>query len=151
MTNTKTSQYLGAAGELRVMSELVMRGFNPAKTYLDHGLDMILSNGKRIQVKTARRFKNDTNNSIYYHFTVGGWYNKSNGEKLKSKSESVDFYIFWCVEDNAFYIIPPQAVLKKGPLGGTSGFQLDVYPTSKRQLGKNEKYREAWDLLKEYE
>ena len=130
------------------MSELALRGHNPAKSYLDHGIDIILENGKRIQVKSATRFKNGANNSTLYHFAVGGWYSKKNGDRIKKRSECVDFYIFWCVDDSQFYIIPSSSVHKKGPNGGTSGFQLDVYPMSKRQKGKHEKFRDKWSLLK---
>ena len=70
-----------------------------------------------------------------------------NGERLKKKSALADFYIFWCVDDNIFYIIPSEKVLLKGPNGGTSGFQLDVYPMSANQRGKNERYKGRWDLL----
>lgn len=31
---------LGLAGELRVMSELLLRGHNPAKSYLEDGADL---------------------------------------------------------------------------------------------------------------
>ena len=129
------------------MSELVLRGFNPAKSYLDHGVDLILENGRRLQVKSASRFKNKANNSTYYHFAVGGWYGKKDGNRLKKRSSPVDFYIFWCVEDNQFYVIPSEIVLISGPQGGTSGFQLDVYPGSSRQRGRHEMYRDKWDQL----
>lgn len=147
MKDTRRNQYLGVAGELRVMSELLLRGHNPSKSYLDHGIDIILENGKKIQVKTATRFKNKLNNSTYYHFTIGGWYKLVNGEKKKHTIKIVDYFIFWCMDDNQFYIIPSQEVYKIGPRGGTSGFQIDVYPMSNRQMGKNEIYKNRWDLL----
>ena len=48
------TQHLGLAGELRVMSELLLRGHNPAKSYLENGADIILDNGTRIEIKTCR-------------------------------------------------------------------------------------------------
>jgi len=93
---------LGAAGELRVMSELMLKGFNPAKSYLDGGIDLILENGKKIQVKTARKFLKPLNRQqpqYGYTFTFQDWKNKAH--KL-----NVDFIICWCIEDNIFLIIP---------------------------------------------
>ena len=36
---------LGLIGELKVMCELLLLGYNPAKSYLDNGVDLILENG----------------------------------------------------------------------------------------------------------
>ena len=157
MKDTKGNQYLGTAGEFRVMSELLLRGFNGAKSYLDHGIDVILEDGKKIQVKTATRFKNKYNNSTLYHFAIGGWHSKKDGTKKKRISVPVDFYIFWCVEDNAFFIIPAPEVT--GMLGEKTSFQIDLFPNSfgrspnggklfKRNRSKWGKYKEAWELLK---
>lgn len=46
---------LGEAGQLRVMSELILRGHCPYRPVVDdHGVDILLSNGLRIQVKTVK-------------------------------------------------------------------------------------------------
>lgn len=145
MKSTRQNQYLGAAGELRVMSELVLRGSNPARTHIDHGVDLILETGIRIQVKTATRFKNKANNSTYYHFCVGGRYSLKNGQRNRKVSVPVDFYIFWCVDDNDFYIIPDSVV--KDRIGDTTYFQVDVYPNSPNQRGRYEKYKNKWELI----
>lgn len=98
---------VGAAGELRVMSELMLRGFNPAKTYLDNGIDLILENGKTIQVKTAHGSDHkDKKNPPWlikqYNFAFQNWKNKHH---IKGK-----FAICWCMEDNLFLIIPTEKI-----------------------------------------
>lgn len=83
---------LGAAGELRVASELLLRGHNPARPYSRNGTDFLLENGLRIEVKSGH-----ANEWGHYHFG-----NQAN--------VFYDFIICWCIEDNAFYIIPRDAV-----------------------------------------
>jgi len=105
------SNILGIAGELRVMSELMLKGHNPAKSYLDNGIDIILESGIRIQVKTART-KYCANHKrekpkYKYHFSFN---NKTNKHCL----ENVDIVICWAVEDNVFFIIPAKDLGKKG-------------------------------------
>ena len=46
---------IGLAGEFRVMSELLLRDFNPAKSYLENGADIILDNGLKLEVKSAHK------------------------------------------------------------------------------------------------
>lgn len=93
---------IGAAGELRVMSELMLMGFNPAKSYLDNGIDLILENGKTIQVKTSHKRPYTTKRgepSLKYGFTFQNWKNKKH-------NLSVDIIICWGIEDNIFFILP---------------------------------------------
>ena len=55
-------QRLGAAGEYRVMSELLLREYNADKRTIDHGVDILAEKDGRqfyIQVKAATR-KNNT-------------------------------------------------------------------------------------------
>jgi len=44
---------IGKAGEYRVISELLLRGWNPMLASIDDGVDIILDNNKTIQVKTV--------------------------------------------------------------------------------------------------
>jgi len=96
---------LCAAGELRVMSELMLRGFNPAKTYLDNGIDLILENGKTIQVKTSMGniFKSNREKpTMKYSFAFQDW---QNNKRIKA-----DFVICWAVGEDSFFIIPSQKI-----------------------------------------
>lgn len=100
--------FLGAAGELRVMSELMLKGFNPAKTYLDKGIDLILENGKTIQVKTSQGSlhkydkKPNWKSILQYNFSFQNWRNK--------KSIKADFVICWAIGANIFLIVPGKKV-----------------------------------------
>ena len=136
----KLNGQIGIAGELRVMSELLLRGFNPAKSYLDHGIDIILDNGKRIQVKTARRFsrKDRKSHSTYYHFVTRPW-DYQRRTKGRERMSEVDIVICWCIEDNTYYVIPAHELKER------QGFEL--FPGSVNSRSKYEQYRENWETI----
>src|SRR3990167_10743642 len=98
-------EYIGSAGEYRVMSELLLRHINPFVSRLDHGIDFMLETGKTIQVKSAHITQNKVNNSRYYNFALRGWFFLKNGVRKEKKIIICDLYIFWCINDNVFYII----------------------------------------------
>lgn len=139
------SQFTGIAGELRVMSELLLRGYNPAKSYLDGGVDLILENGLKIQVKTAYPSGKDG----VYHF---GFMRKStkvkDGKwvgKEVANNDLVDFIICWAAGTDNFWTIP------SGILRGKSG--IGVKPMNQKvykhpKVNKYEIYANNWNLLK---
>jgi len=107
------NQILGIAGELRVMSELLLRGFNPAKSYFDNGVDLILSDGIKIQVKTSLKKTGNgkkttlgNNTSESYRFQM----RKGNDKKKVLPKKYVDFVICWGIQDNVFWIIPAENI-----------------------------------------
>ena len=100
---------VGIAGELRVMSELLLRGKNPAKSYLDMGIDCILENGKTIQIKTSsasNKHKREKKKNVYT-FTFQDWKNRTH-------RIIAHYIICWCVEDNIFIIFPSSFIDGKG-------------------------------------
>ena len=104
-----SKQHIGAAGELRVMSELFLRGHNPAKTYIDNGADLILQDGTKIEVKCSTKSNEikraeGRKRSGAYVFHLGG-----KRRQMPSK-ESVDIVICWCIDDDVFYVIPYESV-----------------------------------------
>lgn len=123
------SNRLGIAGELRVMSELLLRGHNPAKSYLEDGSDLILlDNGFKIEVKSAHwqrnkytRARDNPQNlnrhglhkggSIYtkeyINFSLRGGHRKD-----RQNLNSCDFVICWTVDSDDFYVIPVKEVGK---------------------------------------
>jgi len=117
------------------MSELLLRGFNPAKSYLDNGVDLILENGCKIQIKTSRKnlhTKCKREQPTYkYQFIFQNWKNKKH-------NLNVDFVICWAIEDNIFFIIP------KLEIPNISG--LSFVPSYKKN--KLEKYINNWETLK---
>ncbi len=63
---TTRSQYIGTAGEHRVVSELLFRGLNASTMSVDEGLDIVATKENKlfnIQVKTAN--ENKFNNYVY--------------------------------------------------------------------------------------
>ena len=101
MGNMRANQ-VGLAGEFRVMSELLLRGHNPAKSYLENGADLILENGLRIEVKSSHKRENNPKGYIFSF--LGG--HRKNIQKL----DNIDFVICWCIDDDCFYIIPPKLI-----------------------------------------
>lgn len=128
---TKRS-YLGLAGELRVMSELLLRGHNPAKSYLELGSDLILENGTRVEVKSG---------SVKKH----GFYSFNLSEQHATPF-NCDYIICWCVNHDLFYIIPQGSIPAKA-------FCLKPIYDPKRKNGhkqnylKYERFREDWEQL----
>jgi len=102
---------LGQAGVYRVMAELLLRGHRPYIPAVDdHGVDLALSTGVRIQVKTARLHtrKNWPRKPIY-HLTFG-WAQIGRTHipirRKKNYSSECDFLIIYGVDENRFWIVP---------------------------------------------
>ncbi len=85
------SSYIGLAGEFRVMSELLLRKHNPAKSYLDDGCDLLLENGLKLQVK-SRHLKHDGQKNKRYAFCFRG---QGYYKKLPKNRNNIDFIICW--------------------------------------------------------
>ena len=127
---TMTGNQIGLAGEFRVMCELLMRGHNPAKSYLEQGPDIILENGLRIEIKSAHRVK--TGGARFYYFTLNG-----SGPRKRQDLSGCDFMIFWCIDDDCFFIVPMADV-------GTSACFTDVSTGARHRYAT---YLNKWDLL----
>lgn len=112
---------IGEAGVLRVMSELILRGHSPFKPAVDdHGVDLMLSSGLRIQVKTAtlRTRKSETKHLkdgdvisevTGYHLSLGWTQSGRIHAPIRRKraySEECDYFIIWGVDENRFWIVP---------------------------------------------
>ena len=96
---------LGRAGELRVASELLIRNHEVFQTIVDSGADLILGNGKRLQVKTARIGKRRG-----YMFSLKAWRKAGKPPKFQPFTD-VDYLICWTVDDDAFFIIPTSHII----------------------------------------
>lgn len=131
----KIENFTGLAGELRVMSELLLRGHNPAKSYLDNGIDLFLENGKKLQVRSGRLRKSGARR---YECIVN---KKPYGiHKKKGIVDEIDFLIFWCIDYNTFYIFPKQVIEKLTA--------ICIIPDKQKQRNSwYEKYQEKWELL----
>ena len=111
----KETLLLGKAGELRVASELLLRGIDASLPLADTGIDLILTSGKRIQVKCSRERGCERGRHFYvFNFREG----LKRGEKKRGKCrphklENVDFIILWAIDHDSFFIIPAEEVRGK--------------------------------------
>jgi hypothetical protein len=129
--------FLGKAGEFRVMSELLLRGFEPAISSVDIGTDIILSNGIKIQVKTSSVIFNaigsrQINPTKYFTFNLC----RGQLKNIDEINKFCDFFICWVVLTNDFYIIPVGELIKSNvciPIDRDNPW---------------EKYKNNWELLR---
>lgn len=122
---------IGLAGELRVMSELLLRGYNPAKSYLESGPDIVLENGFKIEVKSGHRCYGKR--SSYYNLTL-----KGGGRKRQQDLGDCDFIICWCISDDCFFIIPKVEI---------AGVCITISNISDKSRNKYMPYKDRWNLL----
>ena len=129
MAVTLPRNIIGLAGEFRVMSELLMRGHNPAKSYLEDGADIILMDGTRIEVKCAHKLGRENG----YNYSI-----KCGHEGYRRTLPNCDFIICWCMDEDVFFIIPFGAVKHLTSIG---------LPSLERK-SKYTYYRNNWNLIK---
>ena len=122
---------LGKAGELRVASELLLRGHEIFLTVTDTGVDLILGDGKRLQVKTAR-----VNKYERYRFSLEAWRKKGNPPKAQPFTD-IDYFICWAVNDGSFFIIPTPHIIGK--------IAIDINPNSTRSQFMV--FKNNWEVL----
>jgi hypothetical protein len=157
MDYTNSGPLIGKAGELRVRSELLLRGLSGAAFDQDMGVDVIVSNGKRLQIKTA--IKPSLDKKAYswrYSFSIRQPQVRGIGDGLYSRkynkrdySEVVDYFVLWCVEDNVFYIIPEGQIGAKVSIAIATPERLRTYKLNKKfkSTSKYEQYKNNWEQL----
>ena len=128
---------LGLAGEFRVMSELLLRGFNPAKSYLENGADLILENGLKVEVRCSHIYsqkgrKPESKQLLKYTLKT------ATGEHGYRMSDA-DFIIFWCIDNNWFFIIPKEEYQTR------KGYSI----SQKGKPSRLDVYKDAWNLLRQ--
>ena len=82
----QSSNFVGAAGEHAVLSELLFRGYNAAVMTVDEGIDLVASKNNRyfhIQVKTASESETGFSFSIKKHI-------------FENNDQSTTFYVLLC-------------------------------------------------------
>lgn len=136
---------IGKAAELRVRSELLLKGYKPAAADFDNGTDIILvDSGKTIQVKASLKpIYSKKNYSWRYSFTIKAaqFRSSKNGlysRKLTRRIYEVDYFIFWCIEHNIFYIIPPKEIGEK--------VSFCISSKGRKFNSKYEKFKNNWHL-----
>lgn len=113
----------GERGVLLVMEELLHRGVNPYKPAVDdHGVDLMLLNGLRIQVKAAHLSHSDSKyplRSRNYIFscaknTFGSGYRRVQNRRIFS--DECDFVLFVGLDQRRFWIVPSPVVDAHGDM-----------------------------------
>ena len=84
----------GKAAEHRVMSELFLRGYVPSMVSWVRGIDLVLADGTKIQVKGT------LDKTIKFPPVKGATHQR----------EKVDFFITWQLGTDKFWIIPANTV-----------------------------------------
>ena len=133
-----TTQQQGELAEMGFMFKAAGLGFGVAKPWGDsERYDYILDSGERfwrVQVK-----------STYVARAHGYVVNSSGltaGKKRPYTSEQIDVLVAYIVAEDTWYVIPVSAFAQRK--------QMKLYPSGskKRDGGRYEKYRDAWDLMK---
>lgn len=144
------SHLIGKAGEYRVASELMLRDHHVYIPIVDNGIDMILDNGKTIQIKCGHVHERPINgcDNSYYSFSFvksSSYFRKlKHGGKIEAhKLVNVDFVILWGIDDNEFYIIPAEKV--RGNLDITITADKDTRTVARWNQWLP--YRNNWGIL----
>ena len=147
---------IGKAGELRVRAELILQGLTPAVCDNDDGTDIIIAEtGKKLQVKTSLRPQDNRNHGYKYSFAIRQMQFRQGEEgkyqrtyTRKNYMGKADYFVFWCVEHDNFYIIPEADIGEKVSFVVPTPTEDRKYRINERKSkSKYEKYRNAWHLL----
>ena len=154
----------GQAGVYAVASRLCLLGQVPYFPGVDHGVDLMIANGLRLQIKVAcltypqcgRSSRNRTGNYLggAYGFNLrrGVW--EKDGNRM-SRTESrdyrdvADFFVLWGMDENRFWIVPTSIknrVIWFGRAEHPNGSNNASY-TSALRKSRCEQYEDRWDLL----
>lgn len=120
--------FLGKAGEMAVISELLFWGFNASAMLVDSGIDVVASKGGKyfhIQVKTA------TENDGRFYFTV-------KHSAFQGNHNSSMFYVFVLRRklDSEFVIIPSNylhALIAGGKINQAPSLSINIAVDDKRR------------------
>lgn len=156
MEYTNKSGLIGKAGELRVRSELMLRGISAGTYDFDDGVDIYLKNGKKLQIKTSLKpYYSKGSYSWRYSFSIRQYqFRSSEGGKYtrkytrKNYSEN-DYFIFVCLKDNIFFIVPENEIGEKVSFSLPTPEGLRVYKKHSEtgSSSKYEKYKNNWEQL----
>lgn len=91
------SVYKGKKYEKTVSGKLSSMGIENQLMPNSHPFDILLANGKRIDVKgTSHKMQPASQKTPYYHFKIGS----------NKKIQETDFFILYIEPDDAYYIFP---------------------------------------------
>lgn len=132
---------VGKAGEFRVASELLLREHEVFLPITDYGVDLILGNGKRLQIKTAFLGRNK-----WYSFSLKAWYKVGEPHKVHSL-QGVDYIICWAINDNAFFIIPASYVRGRSVIA-INPSSSNAHIQGRQHISQFIAFKNNWEVLK---
>ena len=114
----------GEQGVQLVVAELLERKLNPYRPVVDdHGVDIMLSTGVRIQVKAAHLSKKSKNsaNKTYHFSTQTNVYGEGGRAraltwKRRTFTGSCDLLILVGLDEKRFWVVPPELVDAHGDM-----------------------------------
>lgn len=153
--NAPKNLLTGQAGVYRVISELMLRGTNAYLPVVDVGVDLILGNGLKVQVKAARlrTQKYKTKGKVYIVGPAYFWSlncsQKGNSHKYVKRpilySEQVDYMVLWGIDEDRFWIVPASIVDDAGIL---TIYTKDSNTKYKSLIAKSTiAFEDRWDLI----
>jgi|SRR5450755_1698477 hypothetical protein len=134
-----TRKQRGELAEMGFMFKAAGLGFGVAKPCGDsEHYDFILDSGKRlwrVQVKSTYIARSDN----YYVSARGGL----DGKFKAYTAEQIDILVAYIVVEDAWYVVPVAAFVPR------TGLRFFPSGCKRKSIGLYEKYREAWDLMKD--
>ena len=150
-TPRQQSAFTGAAGQYAVASRLSLLNHTVFFPSVDEGVDIVLGNGLRIQVKCGHMRLTRGMAGRSYTLPLARVKKYRNGKDHDTRREyvdKVDFVVFWAIEDNRFFVIPAAEITCAVWIPS----KLDTFRfvgTKKKQVSSRlvRDYEEAWHLL----
>jgi hypothetical protein len=142
------------AGVFAVCEQLCRAGHTPFIPSVDFGVDLMLDNGLRIQVKAAQARVHPGYSQGVYSFDVRkGWMRKkgeivSHAYSDRNYADSCDFFIFFGAQERRFFVVPVGVVGNRSiwiPMRGNASMKR----VKQTNCIANEvvKFEDAWHLL----
>ena len=147
LANKRTDTEKGYVGETFVMAKL-MRDFNIASVKLPQqffSFDLITSNNKRLEVKTAmlRKFERKHPKKTYYS---EGWEFRRNPQQLRE--DSSNFVVCVCFRSKDFSDEPRCFIIPSKELRGLSEvIKISANPRRRKGKPKHWEYEDKWDSI----
>jgi hypothetical protein len=140
----------GMAGVYAVASRLCLLGHTPFFPSVDFGVDIMLDNGLKLQVKCGRLRKHKAYPNGAYSFDVRKAFTIVGHTVIKHQKErtyvgTCDFIVFWGIDEDRFFVIPcasMEGAVWIPPKHSHRGNQRN--PTT---VGRMLQCEEAWHLL----
>jgi hypothetical protein len=153
------TQLLGQAGVWTVAAQLAIRNHVPCFPGVDHGYDLMIENGLRIQVKASRLSGRKHGLAWYPEYKFNVRRHKVNMTKrmcytLRDWTKDAEFFVLWGIDENRFWIVPT-ADVTGGMIYFASSISVPENPRMKgglnpqyaKSVERRASYEGRWDLL----